>query len=61
MHGSIEQEADKVAQIPVTDAGAHPWTVMVMHLNTEAAVRAVERARWSHYLAGGAVRKSLRL
>ena len=61
MEACVEEEADEVPDIASTDARAHPWTVMVMHLNTETAVRAVERARRSDYLAGGAVGESLRL
>ena len=61
MLACIEEEADEVAKIPMSNASAHPGTVVVVHFDAEAAVRAVERPRWSHDLASGAVGELFRL
>ena len=39
----------------MADAGAHPWTVVVMYLDAEAALTAVIAARRSDNLASGAI------
>ena len=58
MKRCVREEADEVAKIPVSNAGAHPRTVMIVDLNTEAAVRTVVTTRWSHDLTRGAVAES---
>ena len=39
---SEEQEADKVARIPMTNAGADPGAVMVVRLDADATRTAME-------------------
>ena len=59
MHGCVEQEADKVAKISMSNTGSHPWTVMVMNFNAKAAIRAVIRPWWAYNLTGCTIRKLL--
>ena len=51
MQAGHQREEEKVPMVALTDAGADPGTMMVVHLNARLAVAAVERARRSRYVA----------
>ena len=55
MGGSEEQESKEKPGIPVTDTGAYPRAVVVVHLHADAASTAVETAGRSENLAGRTV------
>ena len=50
-----EQESHEKSGVPVTDAGAYPRAVVVVHLHADAASTAVETAGRSENLAGRTV------
>ena len=51
MKSCIAEKAYEVLDIPKANAGAHPRTVMVVHLYAIAANSAMERPRWSNNAA----------
>lgn len=48
-----EQEEKSV--ITLANTGAYPWAMMIVHLNTCAAITAVERAWWAQYFTRAAL------
>lgn len=55
VQASGEEEASKVLMVTPRNTGAHPWTVMVMHLDAGVARATVEGPWRSHYLTGLAI------
>ena len=58
MESCVDQETDEVADISESNTCSHPGTVMIMHLYTYSAVRAVEGAWRSHDLTGVTIGKN---
>lgn len=52
-----EKECDKLRLVSLPYAGADPWAVMIMYLDADLTIRAVEGARRSDQLAGVTIRK----
>ena len=50
MQTCVEEETDEVPNVPLSDARAHPRTMVVVHLNAKTTVCAVEGPRRSYYL-----------
>ena len=59
MERGVDEKADEVAKVAVTDTRAHPGAVMIVHLNAEATIRTVVGSRRSDDLARPAVRELL--
>lgn len=55
MQACGEEEASKVLMVTPGNTGAHPWTVMVMHLDAGVASATVEGPWRSQYLASLAI------
>lgn len=51
MKTRAKQESNEVAHVAIADACAYPGTVVIVHLDADATVSAVERSRWSQHLA----------
>ena len=48
MRGSHEQKRYEVLEVTLSNASAHPRTVMVLILDADAALTAVKSSGWSH-------------
>ena len=48
MNGGHEQERYEVLEVAFSNAGAHPWTMMVLILDADAALTAVKSPGRSH-------------
>ena len=56
MHARGKGKSDKKAVIPFTDTSADPRTMMVVNFDASATILAVERTRWSPYVARSTLR-----
>jgi len=52
MYCGQHKERQEVLEIAFTDAGAHPWAVMVLSLYTDATRTAMESSGRPHDLTG---------
>lgn len=52
-----KQETYKPLQIPISDTSSNPWAMMIMILDADSTLIAMERSWWSNNITRAAITK----